>query len=151
MLCSLRVLVSGHLFNSTTTQVILSVPIPDEDRMSDAQIWSKISSMQLVIGSLFCFFSFSLLRICSAPSSDVRQSQMPSQASIRNWSFCYLAVLVTSGSTVTICSLKSFEVLDLYSKSPIERDRFRLPFTLFSSTKPPAAIILFFSSSLSGL
>jgi len=103
------------------------------------------------IGSPLYFFSLSLARICSAPSSEDIQSQMPSQASMRNASFCCLGVLVTYGSTVTIYSLKSFAVFDLYSKSPIERDKLRLPFTLFSSTKPPAAMILLFSSSLSGL
>ena len=40
---------------------------------------------------------------------------------------------------------------DLYSRSPIDLERFKIPFTLFSSTNPPAFSILYFSSAKSGL
>lgn len=39
----------------------------------------------------------------------------------------------------------------LYSKSPNDLLKFKIPFTLLSSTKPPAFSILYFSSASSGL
>jgi len=57
-----------HFLNSTMTQVMLSVPIPEDERMSAAQIWSNNSSTQFDNGSPLPFFSLTLLRICSAPS-----------------------------------------------------------------------------------
>ena len=69
--------------NSMTMQVMLSVPIPLEARMSVAMIFSNKSSMQPEIfdpvGRLL-----RASRICSIPSSDETQSQIPSQAMRRN-------------------------------------------------------------------
>lgn len=49
---------------------------------------------------------------------------------------------------MTICCSGESSALFLNSKSPIARDRARLPFTLPKSTKPPAAHIRAFSPSL---
>lgn len=52
---------------------------------------------------------------------------------------------------VIIWSLRAIYELHLYSKSPRDLERFKTPFTLLSSTKPPAFSILYLSSGSSGL
>ena len=131
-------------------QVILSVPTPAEDRISVAMILSNISSTILVSGSEASDLAMAS-RVWPMQSSEVKQSQIPSQARTMNESAGWRATERTSGSQVTYCWVKGKSVEDLYSKSPIERDKLRLPFTRFSSTNPPAASILAFSGALSGL
>lgn len=76
--------------------------------------------------------------------------QMPSQPMIRKSSPSFL-ILVISGLAVIICSSAGRFLQFLYSKSPIARDRFRLPLIRPSSTVPPAFTILVFSNLSSGL
>jgi hypothetical protein len=70
----------------------------------------------------------------------------PSQATTRNSSSWLMSCISTSGKAVTICCSGGRSALFLNSKSPIARDRARLPFTRPKSTKPPAAWIRAFSA-----
>lgn len=130
------------------TQVILSHPMPPEEATSEAMILSNISS---TTWDTFPFF-FIRSPTRSTASYDVKQSQIPSQAIIRNvvspWTiFSFLM----SGMAVIIWSFRGIDVSDLYSKSPRLLDRFKTPFTRLSSTNPPAFSILYLSSCNSGL
>jgi len=78
------------------------------------------------------------------------QSQIPSQAKIRNFASA-LFILLISGEAVIICLFGGRFLSCLYSQSPKDHERFKIPLTLFSSTNPPASSIRFFSSGLSGL
>ena len=70
---------------------------------------------------------------------------IPSQAITRNSSSSVSSCTVTSGNAVTICCSGDSSALFLNSKSPMARDRARLPLTRPKSTKPPAALIRAFS------
>lgn len=70
---------------------------------------------------------------------------VPSQAMTRNSSSSVISCTVTSGNAVTICCSGGRSALFLNSKSPMARERARLPLTRPKSTKPPAAVILAFS------
>ena len=72
-------------------------------------------------------------------------SVIPSQATIKNSSSWLISCISTSGKAVTICCSGGRSALFLNSKSPIARDRARLPLTRPKSTKPPAALIRAFS------
>lgn len=70
---------------------------------------------------------------------------LPSQAITRNSSSSVISCVVTSGYAVTICCSGARSALFLNSKSPMARDKARLPFTRPKSTNPPAALIRAFS------
>ena len=80
--------------------VMLSVPMPSS--VLGARMSSNISDT-MVSGLLYlfalCFLSFSF--IVAQHSSFVRQSQMPSQASMMNLSSFLRSLVVTSGKALT--------------------------------------------------
>lgn len=138
--------------NSTTIHVILSVPDPSLlgsftslHRISSNRFSMQTSRFSPVLRSLIDF-----LNVSTAPWL-VLQSQIPSQAMIRKSSFGWIFSYIISGTHVIICFSTLIFLLSLYSISPRARDKLRVPRTLPSSTKPPAASMRFFSPSLSGL
>lgn len=141
-----------HLENSTMMQVILSVPVPSQsgEWISLAMISSNISSTTREWRSLF-FLEATFFCITSTHYWLVRQSQIPSQAMIKNSSLSSLLYLEISGTQVIICSSSTSFLFVLYSRSPSARERLNMPFTLPSSTNPPAFLIRASSPVLSGL
>lgn len=127
--------------------VILSHPTPPDEATSAAIILSNISS---IAPDNFSFF-FRSSPIYSAASYEVKQSQIPSQARIRKLTSEDIFSFLMSGMAVIIWSLRGIDVSFLYSRSPNDLERFRIPFTLLSSTNPPAFSILYLSSGSSGL
>lgn len=80
----------------------------------------------------------------------VRQSQIPSHAIIiKSWAGFRVST-ITSGKAETILS-SGFNYAFLYSQSPIALEIAIIPFTLPSSTNPPALCTLLFSAGKSGL
>ena len=75
---------------------------------------------------------------------------IPSHPIIRK-SISSFFIFVISGSAVIICYYGDKFLLFLYYKSPIARERFRLPLIRPSSTEPPAFSILAFYVLSSGL
>jgi len=71
---------------------------------------------------------------------------LPSHAMTRNSSSLEISCAITSGKAVTICCSGDRSALFLNSKSPIARDKARLPLTRPKSTKPPAALMRAFSA-----
>ena len=127
---------------------MLSQPIPPDEATSDAIILSNISSMT---SDTFFFFGSSSPTKFTA-SYELKQSQIPSQARIKNdvSPGTNLSFLI-SGKAVIIWSFTATEDSVLYSKSPRDLDKAKIPLTRLSSTKPPALSILYFSSGRSGL
>mmetsp|Transcript_526 Transcript_526/g.1578 ORF Transcript_526/g.1578 Transcript_526/m.1578 type:complete len:372 (-) Transcript_526:829-1944(-) len=79
-------------------------------------------------------------------------SKTPSHASMKNSSSSDRSKTRTSGSAVMICSAGGSDLFCLYCRSPILRDKFRLPLTRpISFTFPPAALIRASSRSSRGL
>lgn len=131
---------------------MLSVPTPSST--CGAQISSKILATIFQVSSGLSTISRSslYLRTLLQVSSLERQSQIPSQARIRNLSSsCFLLVMLTSGKQETAWNLYSRCFLSLYWKSPNALLRARFPSTLPSSTKCSAALILALSFGFSGL
>lgn len=138
--------------NWTTTAVILSHPTPPEDATSEAIILSNIYSKHKLRWPVYeeeTVMKNSLTNVTH--SWEVRQSHIPSQAIIRK-SFSGDNYYIYISGTHDIIYSSGFKFLsDLYSKSPRDLDRLSTPLTLYSSTKPPAFSILFFSKGKSGL
>lgn len=123
--------------------------LPDE-ATSDAIILSNIYSRQTLKFPLAWELCKNSLHIVTA-SCEVRQSQIPSQAMIKNsFDFIYFSTFISGTHVIIYCST-DIVVSYLYSKSPRDLERFNIPLTLFSSTKPPAFSILAFSWGKSGL
>lgn len=76
--------------------------------------------------------------------------QIPSHPIIRKSKLSFF-IFVIYGLAVIICYYTGKFLADLYSKSPIALDKFRLPLILPSSTSPPALTIRSFSGLSSGL
>jgi hypothetical protein len=140
----------GRLWGSRSTMimVMLSPPIPCDARGSALTISSSISS-PISRGCLLLMRSRTYL----THSSLVRQSQIPSHPNTMNSSpalkvaLCSQAIAssvlrliqkttdcgnshhIISGSAVIICSAGGIPGTCLYFKSPIDLDRFKLPFT----------------------
>lgn len=155
-----------------TIIVILSPPIPCVTLGSSLIISSSISAPISVgdfesIRSLTYWTAFSFVRQSQIPSqpriinsssgsnatlyfqSKILISQIPGQAksTLALSTYCTM-----SGSDVIICSGGGIPGTCLYLRSPIERDRFRFPFTLPNwFTKPPAFAIRELSLSCIGL
>lgn len=128
--------------------VMLSVPMPSS--VFGARISFSICSTGEEITSL-SYILFNFLSNFSTASSFVRQSQMPSQAKRMNLSSVLLSLCTMSGTHETACYAGSNDYWSLYWKSPNALLRAKFPSTLESSTVWVAALILFSSSSLSGL
>mmetsp|Transcript_1655 Transcript_1655/g.4038 ORF Transcript_1655/g.4038 Transcript_1655/m.4038 type:complete len:228 (+) Transcript_1655:1323-2006(+) len=76
---------------------------------------------------------------------------MPSHARTRNSSPSANSISRISGTGVTICASRPRPLAVLNSRSPIARDRLRLPIILPSATIPPAFSTLLSSSGFPGL
>lgn len=130
----------------TTRKVMLSPPIPCDPRGSFARqrfmtAWTT-SSRDICSPSTFS-------RTKSQASWLVSTSQIPSHAKMKNSSSSgWISNISMSGSAVIICSSGGKCLTCLYFKSPNERDKLRLPFTLPTIlTKPPAFLIRLISRS----
>ena len=98
---------------------MLSVPFPSSP-MFFAKISLNISStgFERLLTLSSESKAFILVSSLSIHYSFVRQSQIPSQASIINISFESLDLVITSGHGVTACSYGDRSFLSLYSRSP---------------------------------
>mmetsp|Transcript_11614 Transcript_11614/g.26498 ORF Transcript_11614/g.26498 Transcript_11614/m.26498 type:complete len:277 (+) Transcript_11614:265-1095(+) len=125
---------------------MLSPPMPLVRERSGERQWSIISSMIVDSGRPARRQPGSLSCTKSTASWFPRTSHMPSQATIMNSSLTSRLNVATSGVEQIICSHGGRRVFFLYSRSPIDRERFRLPFTRYCtigptcrrSTLPPA-------------
>ncbi len=134
------------------TQVMLSVPLPSQSGAwtSLQIIWSNMSSITLAV-DYWALRSLRFLVKKSTHCCEVRQSHMPSHAITRNLSSAVNYTVFISGTQVIIYASTGTFLFCLYSRSPNALERLKIPRTLPSSTKPPAASILLSSSVLSGL
>mmetsp|Transcript_5580 Transcript_5580/g.14188 ORF Transcript_5580/g.14188 Transcript_5580/m.14188 type:complete len:263 (+) Transcript_5580:151-939(+) len=130
---------------------MLSQPMPRVSLGSAARQASTSSAAT----SLMDMLAVSRLRIKSTACWLDMTSHTPSHASSRNSSSAQIVSHMTSGCAVMIWSLGARSALPLYLRSPIARDRLRLPLTRhtppMSLRKPPAASMRFFSISCAGL
>lgn len=91
-------------------------------------MWSNKFSTEVVIG-LALSFSFTYSQIYWL----LRPSQIPSQPKMRNSSVDERVLLVISGTAIMSYSETVKSVFFLYSRSPIARERLRLPLILPST------------------
>mmetsp|Transcript_59903 Transcript_59903/g.122953 ORF Transcript_59903/g.122953 Transcript_59903/m.122953 type:complete len:216 (-) Transcript_59903:423-1070(-) len=112
--------------NATMMHVMLSPPIPAVFFGSTAMHLPKISS-QMVESFILSFMPW---RTKSPTSSLDMQSQTPSQAITINSSSDVRGCRMMSGCAVTTCSSGGRRRSVLYLRSPMDRERFRFPFTL---------------------
>ncbi len=143
------------------TTVMLSQPMPpvSESRarhlviMFSAMVPSEspCATARRVKSTTCCDDKQSQIPAGSAYRRDRGVQKPPSQASTMNSSSPSILCSAMSGSAVTICFSGSSEKFCLNSKSPMARDRARLPFTRPNSTNPPAARIRAVSSLFVGL
>ena len=149
-----------------TIMVMLSHPTPPVSLLDARQL--SIMFSQIRCSSCFAAMP---LRTNSTTACEDWQSQIPiqrqclvhpqcvdnvpSQAMTKNSSSLEMSWVTTSGKAVTICCSGAKSAPFLNSKSPMARERARLPLTRPKSTKPPAALIRAFSpaevSLLSGV
>mmetsp|Transcript_90125 Transcript_90125/g.165420 ORF Transcript_90125/g.165420 Transcript_90125/m.165420 type:complete len:230 (-) Transcript_90125:663-1352(-) len=153
-------LLGGPSPKATTIAVMLSPPSPPVFlRSGDTQL-SSSSSMIPCKAWLLAIGSWGRRsRTKSMTSWLPITSQMPSHAITKNSSLAWRGKTCTSGVEQIICSFGGRLRFFLYSRSPIERERFRLPFTRNCTTEPnccrsiepPALLIRFFSLGQLGL
>ena len=110
--------------------VILSQPKPVEVSLAINQ--SRSLSIILFIGTHWYNYSRTNLII----SSLFFVSQIPSHPRIMNSSSLLSFLVIKSGTAIIFCSSYESSGSFLYSKSPIQRERFRFPSILPSETKP---------------
>mmetsp|Transcript_41255 Transcript_41255/g.95518 ORF Transcript_41255/g.95518 Transcript_41255/m.95518 type:complete len:336 (-) Transcript_41255:194-1201(-) len=150
---------TGAPLNTTRTAVMLSPPRPLVRARSGEMQRSSISSMMPDKAQPFFSHCGNRSLTKSTASWLPRTSQIPSQANNRNSSSASLLNVSTSGVEHMICSEGGSNGFFLYSRSPMDRERLRLPLTRYwttdptccRSTEPPARRILSCSTGRFGL
>lgn len=139
---------TAHL-NFIKIAVMLSVPSPSP--ISSGQISSSmLSTGGHILSSLGLRLVCKSLSFLTHYSFD-KQSHMPSQATIMNWSFSCRCLTDTSGNGLTACCSGGKFVLSLYWWSPRALLSANSPSTLSSFTKCPACYIRYLSFCSVGL
>mmetsp|Transcript_48643 Transcript_48643/g.143584 ORF Transcript_48643/g.143584 Transcript_48643/m.143584 type:complete len:220 (-) Transcript_48643:337-996(-) len=128
---------------------MLSPPKPCVEWRSGERQWSRSSSM-IPDSGLPAFRNRGNRSLMKSTASWLpTTSQMPSQARRMNSSPATLRTVSTSGVAEIICSQGCSIRFFLYSRSPMDRDKFRLPHTRYWTmlptcclrTSPPALVI----------